>query len=68
MLRPLLCSVFLLLGGQFCLAQNDRGFEQKVEAYGTIEEVVRQPDLWIMEVQLKPMRMVYLDVRNPQTG
>lgn len=49
-------------------AQGTRGFENGVKAQSTIEEIVRQPDLWMMEVQFKQMRMVYVPVVDPQTG
>lgn len=45
-----------------------RGFDRTAPATVANEEIVRQPDLWIMEVQLKPMRMVWIDVPNPQEG
>lgn len=68
MLRPLFTALLLLSIASPCVAQLERGFAKSVEAYGTIQELVRQPDLWIMEVQFKPMRMVYVDVRDPKTG
>lgn len=59
-LSQLMCSIVA--------AQGNRGFESGVKAQSTIEEIVRQPDLWMMEVQFKQMRMVYVPVVDPQTG
>ncbi|MEW4488969.1 hypothetical protein AB1L42_12860 [Thalassoglobus sp. JC818] len=49
-------------------AQVSRGFDRTVEANALFAEVVRQPSLWVMEVQLKPIRMVWLDTKDPVTG
>ncbi len=45
-----------------------RGFAKRVPAYATGEERNRQTDLRVMEVQFKPMRMVWVELTNPQTG
>ena len=68
MFRFLLCLVSVQLLGLSASAQLKRGFEQTIAAQATIEDLVRQPDLWMMEVEFKQMRMVYLDVRDPKTG
>jgi hypothetical protein len=49
-------------------AQLTRGFDQVAPALATGEERNRQTDLRVMEVQFKPMRMLWVDVTNPKTG
>lgn len=45
-----------------------RGFSQRLPAYATGEERNRQVDLRVMEVQFKPMRMVWVELTDPRTG
>lgn len=45
-----------------------RGFERAIPAVISNEEFVRQRDVWAMEVQYKPMRMVWVELPDPQTG
>lgn len=49
-------------------AQGERGFVQNAPAIANGEELNRQPDLWVMELQLKPMRMTWVEVTDPETG
>jgi hypothetical protein len=49
-------------------AQVTRGFDQRLRAIASGEEIQRQPDLWIFEISFKQMRMTWADVRNPRTG
>ena len=42
--------------------------EVKVEALASGEEISGQPGLWVMELYFKPMRMIAVDITNPQTG
>ncbi len=44
------------------------GFEVRAIAAATGEELSRQTGLWILEVELKPMRLVRVDVTDPKTG
>ena len=44
------------------------GFEQKVAVRSSNQELARQRDMWMMEVQLKPVRMVWSDEVDPRTG
>ncbi len=44
------------------------GFDRVAEARALNEEIVRQPDLWMMECQLKPVRLVWIDVIDPATN
>lgn len=45
-------------------AQMSRGFERTAPATVLISEMTRQPDLWMMEVQYKPVRLVWIEVPN----
>jgi hypothetical protein len=45
-----------------------RGFDRTLRSYATGEELNRQRNIWVMEVQLKPMRMVFVDTVDPKTG
>jgi hypothetical protein len=49
-------------------AQVTRGFDQTLRAVASGEEIQRQPDLWIFEISFKPMRMIWVGGRDPQTG
>ncbi len=50
------------------VAAPDRGFSTVIQPQFTGEELRYQQDLWAVEVAVKPMRMVYVPVRNPKTG
>jgi hypothetical protein len=64
----LLCTILAAGSLSTAQAQVTRGFDRTAPAKMVNEEQVRQPDLWMMEVQFKPMRMVWIDGVNPQTG
>jgi len=49
-------------------AELSRGFERTLRSYATGEEINRQKNIWVMEVELKPMRMVFVDTIDPKTG
>ncbi|MCA9099161.1 MAG: hypothetical protein KDA36_12285, partial [Planctomycetaceae bacterium] len=49
-------------------AQVTLGFDRVAEARALNTEVVRQPDLWMMECQIKPVRMIWVDKKDPETG
>lgn len=49
-------------------AQLTRGFDKVVAAGVQNVDLSRQPDLWMMEVQFKPMRLVFVDLPDRQTG
>ena len=49
-------------------AELTRGFEKTLRSYATGEEINRQKNIWVLEVQMKPMRMVFIDSRDPKTG
>lgn len=68
--RFLSCS---LLGLLVCLAgeasaQVTRGFDKQIPATVLNAEVVRQPSLQVMEVQIKQVRFVWVDLPDPATG
>lgn len=48
--------------------QLGRGFETNVNPSVRGEELNRQADLWVMEVDYKPLRMIWVDLTDPQTG
>ena len=47
---------------------KDRGFETKVLAYATGEEISAQSELWIFEVDYKPMRLMRVEITDKKTG
>jgi len=49
-------------------AQVTRGFDTKAAAIANGEERQRQPGLYVFEVEFKPMRMVHVNVTDPETG
>ncbi len=49
-------------------AQVDRGFTQIVPSTATGIELNRQRDLWVMEVQYKRVRIVWVEFTDPATG
>lgn len=49
-------------------AQLNRGFDQVAEVYTTGDERNRQNDLWVMEVQMKRVRMITVPITDPLTG
>ena len=48
--------------------QLDQGFKVRVPAFPTGAERTRQPGLWMLDVDLKKMRMRYLELEDPKTG
>src|SRR5688572_4130212 len=45
-----------------------RGFDQVAKVYATGEERNRQRDLWVLEVHMKPVRLIWLDATDPISG
>lgn len=64
----LLAGLLLSSGVRSAAAQETRGYDQIIKVYATGEERNRQRDLWVFEVHLKPMRMRWVDITNPETG
>lgn len=48
--------------------QLNRGFEYRIMASTSGEELARQPNLWTFNVEFKPLRMISVDVTDPVTG
>lgn len=57
-----------LLAPGSLFAQASEGFNTKVQATTQGNERIRQSSLWMMEVHLKPLRLIWVDVKDPQTG
>jgi len=49
-------------------AQSNEGFVQNVSPSTQGDERSRQRSLWVMEVDMKPLRVIRLNQPNPQTG
>ena len=58
----------VLVGVHVTQGQLTRGFVAKIEPAVTGEELNAQDDLWVFEVDFKPMRMVWVDLTDPKTG
>ena len=43
------------------------GVERRVAALATAEERLRQPDIWVMEVVLRPLRQIRVNLPDPKT-
>ena len=52
----------------FGLGAPAPGVERFVAALATAEERLRQPDIWVMDVTLRPLRQVRVNLRDPKTG
>ncbi|WP_417377553.1 hypothetical protein [Gimesia sp.] len=64
------CLFFTSLGNQAFAQKNalNRGFSISPDLVATGEELASQKSLWVLETVFKPMRMVRMDLTNPQTG
>lgn len=49
-------------------AQAPRFGEVRVPAAASGEELASQPELWVMDVNFKPMRQIIVELTDPQTG
>lgn len=65
--RAVVCCA-LLAGSQAAHAQVTRGFDRTAPATASAVELSRQPDYWTMEVQMKPVRLVWINEVNPVNG
>ncbi|QDT64426.1 hypothetical protein [Calycomorphotria hydatis] len=68
---PLLAIIatFALVLSSPAMAQTvTRGFDRNAPADASSEELTNQSNLWVLEVGLKPMRFVRVDVTDPKTG
>lgn len=50
------------------LAAPAPGVERKIPIVAAAEERTRQPDIWVMEITLRPLRLVRVKLPNPQNG
>ena len=48
--------------------QLNRGFQYRIAAMATGEELARQPDLWTLNIEFKTLRMITVNVTDPVTG
>ena len=61
----------LFLPAQVVRAQqvrSDRGFSYRANALASGDERNSQEGLWVLEVQYKSLRMIYIDLTDPKTG
>lgn len=69
--RPLCAAtaaaIFVLTAGTVP-AQGTRGFDIVVPAAPTGPELTFQPNLWVLETHVKPLRMIQVELTNPETG
>ncbi len=65
---PLLVACLWAWNGESVSAQTDRGFTRIVPSTATGVELNRQRDLWVMEVQYKRVRIVWVEFTDPATG
>lgn len=61
-------ALLVCAAGQPVSAQLTRGFVVELEPSRTGEESSRQDHLWELQVQFKPMRLIWVDITNPNTG
>lgn len=61
-------AVSLLAGAAAAQSELPRGFAKRLPAYASGEERNRQTNLKVMEVQFKPMRMIWVELTDPRTG
>jgi len=64
----LAAGVVVLAFSDVATAQLTRGFDKTISASVQNVELANQPDIWMMEVQFKPMRMVFVDLPDLKTG
>ena len=64
----LLAAGAVVLGSRASWAAVVPGVEIKGTSTSTGEERVAQPDLWTLEINFKPVRMITVDLPDPKTG
>ncbi len=64
---PFVAAIALAFPGESS-AQSTRYGEVAVAAVASGEELSGQPELWVMEVNFKPMRQIVVELTDPQTG
>lgn len=66
-----LCAIWCLATTHEANAQRlkaNEGFSQIARARTVGEEPSNQPKLWVMEVQMKPVRLLWVNLTDPETG
>lgn len=58
----------LAMGNSVANAQPLRGGEIRFPATASVDELVNQSDLWVMDFYFKPMRIIPVEVTDPKTG
>jgi hypothetical protein len=58
----------LATSGSAQTTPEEAGFLAKLPSTATGQEMTEQSNLWVMEVRLKPMRMVTANITDPKTG
>lgn len=64
-MRTLLCLVVLASLTHTVFAQSNRGFDMAAKPSANNDEMVRQSDMWVMEIQFKKPRLVYVEQNVP---
>ncbi len=64
----LLCTCVTLLLVRTATAQSTQGFDNSAKALATGTERKAQNNLFVLEVNLKPPRMISVDITDPKTG
>lgn len=70
--RPAVCGLAAVAVMAFFVtaasAQLTRGFDIVVPAAPSGPELTNQPNLWVLETHLKPLRMIQVELTDPETG
>lgn len=66
--RGLLLAVMVLVAAPVSAVAQSRGFDYVARAIATAEDRRRQPDLWVLEVHYKTLRMIPVEITDPATG
>lgn len=66
-LATALAGAWLPLGA---LAEDrlDMGFARLIPGVASGEELARQPELWVMDISYKPMRLMFVEILDKATG
>ena len=70
--RPAICGLaavaVMAISVTAAPAQLTRGFDIVVPAAPSGPELTHQPNLWVLETHLKPLRMIQVELTDPETG
>lgn len=56
------------IGGFIQTAFAENGFDQIARAATAGDERTKQPGIWVMEVHMKPVRIIWADITDPKTN